>query len=295
MYEAWPYANIQAAASALRALLAEIDPDTPVTEVTYLGRPAWRAVFKEHMPATANDPDGTVYGWNVTVDKATGLLLESDYGYRMKPDEPANTALSFWVTRIDVDPALPKGWQRLSERGLERIAIMDHGTRFGTPESVARRAWHTPVLLPKVVPAGYHLAEVATTYFQGMRESPTDKWRLIYLSYHHPRKSRWVMTSIDTSTQRVVARYRRGFFSFVIDIRPPSSGKNELPSFGTPPKSGVDVTLDAGYLKGCMAKTSISIMQGPILGTRIGHYTITIYGDLTRQELIDVADSLERH
>ena len=42
-----------------------------------------------------------------------------------------------------------------------------------------------------------------------------------------------------------------------------------------------------------MARTSISIVQGPILGTHIGRYTVTIYGDLTRQELIDVANSLQ--
>src|SRR5664280_1179510 len=46
IYETCPYANIQALASSLRAYLAEAGPtNTVVTQTTYLGRPAWRALL----------------------------------------------------------------------------------------------------------------------------------------------------------------------------------------------------------------------------------------------------------
>ena len=296
VYETWPVGNIAALASCLRARLAEADPNTPVTETTYLGRPAWHAVFSEHAPGTVDNPEGALFQWRVTVDKATGLLMASDDGYGAQPGEQMSSRLAFWVTRIEVGPQLPNGWQRLSQAGQERIGIYDYGTRFGTPEAVAKRSWPTPVLIPQQVPAGYRLTGVATTYFQGMKQSPKDKSHLIYWSYHHPRKYQWVKTSVDASVQRVVARYRRGFSSFVIDVRPPSDARNLLPGEGLGIRSGgVDVKLTGGYLQGKLASTSISPgdSRGPTLITHSGRYTIGIYGDLTRQELIDVANSLK--
>jgi len=290
VYETWPYANIQALASSLRAHLAEAGPNTLVTQTTYLGRPAWHAVLTEGTPGAVG------LRWSVIVDKATGLLMASDYGPGAQPGKQTGTSLSFWVTRIEVDPQLPKGWMRLSQAGRERIGIYDRGTRFGTPESVAKRAWPTPVLIPQRVPAGYRLSDVATTYFEGMTTSPKSQSHLTYLSYHHPHKYHWVMTSVDASVQRVVARFRRGFSSFVVDIRPPTNGGGVMPGFGESLQNGVDAKLSSGYLKGQVASTSISPNsgQGPTLVTHSGRFTIRIYGDLTRQELIEVANSLRR-
>ena len=78
LHPAWPtdlpdraseYLGYQATASSVRALLAEVDPATPVEETTYLDRPAWRAT----LPRAWKGGTGLV----VTVDKATGLLLET--------------------------------------------------------------------------------------------------------------------------------------------------------------------------------------------------------------------------
>jgi len=295
IYETWPCGNIQALAGSLRAQLAEGDPEAPVSETTYLGRPAWQAVLSEHWAGNAEHPEGATTTWNVIVDKETGLLLASGMGFpeadgREHPPE----GYSFWVTRIQVDPKLPDGWQRLSQRGQERILIQDYGTRFGTPQSVAKRSWPTPVLIPRRVPSGYRLTDVAITYFQGMR-SPKDEAKLVYHSRRpHPYKAEWIRTSVDGSVRRVVARYRRGFSSFVVDVRPPARGDAELGEFGTNLLDGADGKLTAGYLKGQLAGTSISPngSQGPTLLARSGRYTIAIYGDLTRQELLDVANSL---
>jgi hypothetical protein len=229
----------------------------------------------------------------VIVDKETGLLLASRFGPEAQ-DDLENTGYEFWVTRIQVDPKLPKGWQRLPQRGLERINIGDGGVRFGAPEYVAKLARPTPVLIPQRVPAGYRLTDLAIANFDQMREG-NDETKLIYHSYHDPRKSEWIRTYVDGSVRRVVARYRRGFSTFVVDVRPPAAEDADLGVFGTNLLGGVDAKLTAGYLEGETAGTSISPNsgQGPTLLAHSGRYTIAIYGDLTRQELLDVANSLK--
>lgn len=298
IFEVWSIAYFQALASSLRARLAEGDPNAPVTETTYLGRPAWHADLTERIPSSdSRSPDGLPVKWSVTVDKATGLLVASDFDLGSGANELNGLVRSFRVTRLEVDPELSPGWQRVSQAKQERIGIYDVGTRFGTPESVARRSWPTLLLMPRWVPAGYRLTDVATTDFEGMRKSPKEESRLIYLSRHHPRKYHWQMTSVDASVQRVVARYRRGFSMFVVEIRPLLRGAGTPRGFGSNRRGTEDVTLTGGYLKGRRARTSISphLGKGPTLLTYSDRSLITITGDLTRQELIDVATSLKAY
>ena len=286
------FADFKALADSLRAWLAEGDPDAPVGETTYLGRPAWHAELTERMLSSddRSPDDGLLVTWSVTVDKATGLLLASDFG-----SGPGRRV--FRVTRLEVDPKLPQGWQSIPKAGQKTIGIEDVGTRFGSPEAVARRSWPTLVLVPRWTPTGYRMTDVATTDFMGMMTSAKDKSRLIYLSRHDPRESFWQMTSVDASVQRVMVRYRRGFSSFVVEIRPLLRGDNTPRHFKPGRLSGEDVTLSAGYLKGRRARTYIApyLGRGPTLVTYSDRSRITITGDLTRQELIGVADSLKAY
>ena len=278
------FADFKALADSLRAWLAEGDPNAPVGETTYLGRPAWHADLTERMPY------GLPVKWSVTVDKATGLLLSSDFG-----SGPGHQV--FRVTRLEVDPTLPNGWQSIPKAGQKEIGIRDEGTRFGSPEAVARRSWPTLVLVPRWAPVGYRMTDVATTDFMGMMTSAKDKSRLIYLSRHDPHEYYWQMTSVDASVQRVMVRYRRGFSSFVVEIRPLLRGDNTPRHFKAGRLSGEDVTLSAGYLRGRRARTYIAPYrgQGPTLVTYSDRSMVTITGDLTRQELIDVANSLKAY
>jgi hypothetical protein len=226
----------------------------------------------------------------VTVDKATGLLVASDYG--SGPDRQ-----SFRVTSLEIDPPLPNGWQSIPKAGQRTISTEDVGTRFGSPESVAERSWPTLVLIPRWVPAGYRMTDAATTDFMGMMTSAKDKSRLIYLSRHDPRESYRQMTSVDASVQRVMVRYRRGFSSFVVEITPLLRGDNTPRHFEAGRLGGEDVTLSAGYLKGNRARTYLAPYRGrgPTLVTYSDRSRITITGDLTRQELIDIASSLKAY
>ncbi len=288
--EIWEsYMNFQGLAATLRAHLADEDPNAPVTETTYLGRPAWHADFVERL--SGNDGKEYVTHWSVTVDKATGLLMRSDFGSGPEKDK---TLMSFWVAAIELDPKLPDGWQRISESGRPRIGITDAGTRFGTPKSVARRTWPTLVLVPQRVPDGYRLTDVASTDFQGMKRSTKMVNRLVYESYRDPHKTHWIRTTNDASVQRVMLRYRRGFSMFTIDIRPNGS-KHPVP--GPRIQDPTDVTLSAGYLAGRTASTSIApnFGKGPTLTVKSDRSTITISGDLTRREMIAAANSLKAY
>jgi hypothetical protein len=290
VFSTYLLANFQALSNSLRALLAETDPGTPVQLTTYLGRPAWHTALSEVMPSAKGS--GVPVEWSVTVDKETGLLVASELKATSGGALPSGLARSFRVTRIEVDPDLPAGWPRIDPSDVAEVAIFDLGTRFGTPLTVAARAWPTLVLVPKEVPQGYSLTDVATRDYEGMEKTPGDHAKYVVLQRRDPRIYASERTGIDASRQRVQLRYRRGFSSFVISIRPLAGGEGSGGSAG--PASGTDdVVLTGGYLKGAKARVWISpyFGGGPTLVTSSDRSKITVTGDLTRQELLDVADS----
>ena len=69
-------------AASFRAKLAELDPATPVRESTYLGRPVWVAELTEKWPANSDRKVDIFVYWDITVDKATGLLLAAQPSLR---------------------------------------------------------------------------------------------------------------------------------------------------------------------------------------------------------------------
>jgi hypothetical protein len=116
----------------------------------------------------------------------------------------------------------------------------------------------------------------------------------------------------EDAIQGVLVEFRRGFDSFTIEIKPrlpDEPGLHELDPLSR--ATAEDTVLTGGYLKGAPARTWISsallpvshvggdsmfvAYQGPTLLTYSDRSQIVIYGDLTRQELIDVADSLKAY
>jgi hypothetical protein len=291
VFSTYLLANFQALSNSLRALLAESDPATPVEVATYLGRPAWHTTLSEVMPSA--EGSAIPVAWSVTVDKETGLLVASELKATSGDELPRGLARSFHATRIEVDPDLPSGWQRIDTSDVDEIAIFDLGTRFGTPQTVAVRAWPTLVLVPKDVPQGYRLTAVATRDYEGMEKTPGDHDRYIVLQRRDPRIYASERTEIDASKQRVQLRYRRGFSSFVVSIRPLAGGEVSGSSAASCLSGAEDVVLSGGYLKGAKARVWISpyFGEGPTLVTFSDRSRITITGDLTRQELLDIADS----
>ena len=251
VFSTYLLANFQALSNSLRALLAEEDPGSPVELVTYLGRPAWRAELQEILPGAGGSGTAPVE-WTVTVDKETGLLVASELEPVSSHDWLPGIARSFRVTRLEVDPDLPAGWQRIDTAGADMVGIFDLGTRFGTPETVAARAWPTLVLVPQDVPAGYRLTDVATRDYRGMKGGYAQQDRYVVLRRRDPRIYASRATGVDAARQRVQLRYRRGFSTFVVSIRPRGTGDGEEGG-GAGALGARDVVLTGGYLKGAKA------------------------------------------
>ncbi len=118
------------------------------------------------------------------------------------------------------------------------------------------------------------------------------------------RKGRFAYQRIRWSMpdQTVLVRFRRGFSSFTVEVGPkrfgeflrPIAGPGVVPE-GASGHDAEDVTLSGGFLEGAEARTWVALDQyeGPRLLTYSDRSRIWIRGDLTREELIEVANSLK--
>ena len=320
LHPAWPtdlpyltndYLGYKAAASSVRALIAELDPDTPVDDTTYLDRPAWRATLSS---AWQGSP-----GVIVTVDKATGLLLETRHS------GPAFTGTTFLkvlrVTRFETDPALDAGWQvvpllKKPKGGRDWNYVVDDGMRFGSPEAVAARAWPTLPVIPEWVPPGYSRTDMANAVYWDPRaeHAEDNSWHWSVGRVRPPGRLAGLeitkRLALKRCAQGVLVLFRRGFQSFTVEISPRLPGDPGLGDLEPEGRvSAEDTVLTGGDLKGARARTWICSamlpvthltpdsmevsLQGPTLLTYSDRSQVVIYGDLTRQELIDVANSLK--
>jgi hypothetical protein len=292
-----PYASL---AASLRAELAATDPDTPLMDTTYLDRPAWRARLTETWPHDDFRKFDVSVDWDVTVDKATGLPMAVTYRLRAG-DQVEPLRLQLRVTSMELDPALRTGWQLAPLPRAGTIPVVDEGTRFGTPEQVAKRAWPTLPLVPQWAPAGYRLSDMASASFDGVGGGSDFEWRPTGSEHVVGRSGRYVLKRVTISRSigaTVLERFRRGFGSFVIQIQPKGLGQ-QLDDISPLDRAGgaQDVTLSGGALKGTRARTWITPYQGrgPTLLTFSERSQIVISGDLTRQELVEVANSLKAY
>jgi hypothetical protein len=268
------YADI---AAQMHAALAETDPSMPVHETTHLGRPAWQCVFTTHERWGMDNELPMAFHWDATVDKATGLLVAVSFTIDAKGERQPVT-WDMRVTSLQLDPALQPGWQRPAASG-PKLKIIDDGTRFGTPEEVAKLSWPTLPLIPQWAPAGYRLTDVASPGAGSARMRRRGSV-LIKRAKEPPGSS------------TVLVRYRRGFGSFTVQISPKQLGETVS---GKP-----DVILSAGYLKGQPAVFADDAADGTQIGisppTLIAYSVrskVVITGDLTRDELVKVANSMK--
>ena len=191
----------------------------------------------------------------------------------------------------------------------------DDGTRFGTPKSVAALSSPTPVVLPTWIPSGYDRADLATAVYGDPRPAHMDDngWHYSKETVRRPSGSTpGVSVSKRLALRRcshlVKALYRRSFDTFTVTIEPRSDQKPvEQVSAGR--HGSHDVKLTGGYLAGSTARVWIGTTtftyqfeggriqeessQGPTLLAYVGDWRVVISGDLTSEELVDVANSLQ--
>jgi hypothetical protein len=261
-------------AAFVRALLAAEDPR--VREVVYQGRPAWRLDID--VVPNAIVPDFSSDHLQLIVDQETGIpvrVLETNDG-------------DFWrelrIEDLAVNVDLPPDTFRLEFPPGADVARMDDGFRQVELSDVAGIVGYAP-LVPAWVPEGYDLAEVAVA----SEAAPTG-------------------AEGGNPTRMVVSlSYRRGLDQFLVTTRlaqVPSQGESELPPaqlWGDPLATGegyVDereqITIARGALAGQQAELVVVPRGIPHVWALTNELVVTVGGDLSRAELVQVTESLTR-
>jgi hypothetical protein len=260
----------------VRALLATEDPR--VREIVYEGRPAWRLDI-EVVP-NAIVPDSSADHLEITVDRDTGIpvrVLETNDG-------------AFWrevrIEDLIVNDDLPPDTFRLPFPPDVEVMRSDDGfLRVGLGEAAGIVGYRP--LVPARVPDGYELAEVAVATESAATGSEAGN---------------------PPSRMVVSLSYRRGLDQFVVTTRlarVPAEGEPEPPLarlWGDPLASGEGIlddreqlTIRLGALQGEKAELVVSPRGIPHIWALTDDLVVTVGGDLSRAELVDVIESLTRH
>jgi hypothetical protein len=252
--------------AVVRALLAAKDPR--VEDTVHEGRPAWRVEVP--VPANLIYPDADRF--DITVDQETGVPVHviSYLHGRVRSE--------LRVEKLAVDPKL--GATEFSVRFPTgtHVERTDAGFRRYRLDQVRDEVGYPP-LVPSLVPDGYKLEEVAVA-----------------------RRS--LQTGVEggnpESRDVVSLSYRRGLDQFIVTTRLrhvpgyPDEWSDPLAigeGFRDEPQK---ITLQAGSLAGLTADLLIVPRNVPHLWALTDQLVVTVSGDLTRAELIAVAQSLER-
>lgn len=243
--------------TALRALLAAHQQGMDVRSSSFEGRPAWTVTFA-YPPAKA-------VVIRLTIDQQSGLVFASGQYNNGQPK---------WESRIEnvrINQPLAQGLFRppagLRLRSWRTTPGMgDYGFKR-VPLSGVKRVVGSVPLVPAYVPAGYKLADI---------------------------------TAVAKRERCVSLVYRRGFSSFTVGLMlegggAPTPGTSQGGAF-TAGDLRQRITLTGGALSGSGADIFIGLWAEVaeiwVWGSDVP-LNVVISGDLTRDELVAVAESLQ--
>lgn len=253
----------RALAAAVQALLAASDPE--VQETSYRGRPSWRLVTPVPPNAIYTDVDRL----EITVDQETGLPVE------VVATLDGEFVSELRVSDLVVDPELPERAFVLRFPPGADVETTDEGFRRVDLEDAAARVGYIPPV-PRSLPDGYRLAQVAVA----SRVEPTGP------AGENPPSRRVVSLS-----------YRRGFDQLVVTSRLTGSVRDQWADpFAAPgdPAQPEEVVLADGALAGADAHLVVSPRAIPHLWTVTEQLVVTVAGNVGRDELLDVANSMQQ-
>ncbi len=243
--------------------------DATVIEGAYEGRPTWTlsTALPQNLISNAG-PDHM----EATVDQETGFPV------RMVLTQQGQVDLDMHLEDVQIDPELGAGFFGIEfPEGVE-VKRTDHGFQRVEPARMSTEGkavvGYAPVL-PAELPEGYALAEVRVAA-QGQAGGKE---------------------GMNPAAPGVVsAMYRRGFDQLVVTTRlvgdDPSLWSDPLArgeGFIDDPEA---VTLASGAFAGSSAEILIDLLTLPHLWAMNDTLVLTISGDLTRDELLAVAESL---
>jgi hypothetical protein len=243
----------------LRALAA--GHDSRVREVDYKGRRAWQL----DVDLTPNTIYPDVDHLSVTVDRATGFPLHvlATLAGRFRGE--------LRLDRLEPNRALkPASFSFRFPPGRE-VLRTDAGFDQVTLKRAGAIAGYRP-LVPARVPRGFALATVAAA----RSAAPTG-----------PGEA-------NPASRRVVSlAYRRGLEEFVVTtrLRGNSRWRDPFATAGVPLRGG-QVRLARGALAGTPARVVIDARAVPHLWAVTDRLVVTVSGDLSRTQLMAVAEAL---
>ncbi|HYX88113.1 MAG TPA: hypothetical protein VE753_01990 [Gaiellaceae bacterium] len=245
--------------AVVRALVAASDPR--VTETVFEGRRTWHVV----LPTEPNRWYGDYDRLDVTIDQETGVVLRALYTLRGKVESELR------VERFVVDQPLPPNTFVLRFPPGREVLRSDEGFRRVPLERVSPVVGYQP-LVPEHVPDGYRLTEVAVAREPSSAES------------------------VDNPASRDVVSlsYRRGFDQFLVTTRRRGGGQWRDP-LGPPPGLTAHpqpVKLHGGALDGITGEIDVDPRTTPHVWALTPKLVVTVSGDLSRDELLEVAQSL---
>jgi hypothetical protein len=242
--------------AVVRALAAGHDPR--VHELDYKGRPAWRL----DVNLTPNTIYPDVDHLSVTVDRKTGFPL------RVLTTLDGRFRSELRLDRLELNRPARFGVRFPPGREVLRT---DAGFANVTLDRAEAIGGYRP-LVPARVPGGFILATVAAA----RSAAPTGP------------------AEANPASRGVVSlSYRRGLDQFVVTTRLRGHGRWRDP-FATAgvPLRGAHVRLERGALAGTPAAVVVDVRATPHLWAVIDRLVVTVSGDLTRTQLIAVAEAL---
>ena len=231
-----------------------------VREVTYRGRPAW--VLDTSVPASADAfPDHL----QVTVDRQTGFPV------RVLASRDGQTISETRIEDLTVNPPIPAHAFTLKFPPGKQVFRTDFGFHRVARSDAARITGYTP-LVPGSIPGGYRLSQVMVA----VKPRPTGT---------NPPVGDVVSLS-----------YRRGLDQFIVTTRPvgpdPGAWRDPLATGEGNLKGPQRVMFSSGALAGRQGHLVTGSFAAPHLWALTSKLVVTISGDLTRAQLLQVAGSL---
>ena len=251
-------------ASVVRALAS--GGGGTVSEVTYDGRPAW--LLDTDIRANLITPEFSPNHFRVTVDQETGFPVRV---------VATHDGEFVWETHVDdlkVNQPPPDDAFRLEFPPDQEVFREDLGFRRVSVGEIEAIVGYDP-LTPGWVPEGYTLREASASrkgFPTGSEASNPAVGNVVSLSY------------------------RRGLDQFIVTTRP--VGPNP-PLWGDPLASGEgyrdepeQLVLESGALEGETGRLLIDPLAIPHVWVMTDRLVVTVSGDLGREELIRVTESL---
>jgi hypothetical protein len=260
-----PYTSLQRGLGSVVRALASGGGGT-VSETTYEARPAW--LLDTDIRANLLVPELSPNHLRVTVDQETGLpvrvIATHDDRFMWESrieDAKVNEPLAEDAFRLDFPPGAEVFREDL---GFRRISL----------DEIEGIVGYDP-LVPSWLPEGYELAEITASRkpsFTGGEAANPPVGDVVSLSY------------------------RRGLDQFIVTTRPvgpdPSLWSDPLPSGEGYPDEPERVTVRSGALAGETGELLIDPLAIPHVWVKTDRLVVTVSGDLTRDELLRVAESL---